>query len=75
MLPAIHKCGAQPTQGTGTEEATSWVAVDVCRALGVEGNPANIMRDFLPTARGGLYTIQTPGGPQQMLTVTEAGLS
>lgn len=56
----------------GTADAPEWVAADVCEVLGIK-QARNVIRSFPTTARG-VCTIHTLGGPQEMLTVTEAGL-
>lgn len=49
-----------------------WVLADVCRVLEIK-NPADVARR-LDDDEKGIDTIETPGGPQQMVIVSEAGL-
>ena len=56
----------------GTLDRPEWVAKDVCDVLGIE-KPNNVLREFDEDERGAC-TVRTPGGPQEMLTVTEPGL-
>jgi prophage antirepressor-like protein len=51
---------------------TEWVAKDVCLVLGIL-NVAQAARR-LKTNEKGVYSIDTPGGRQEMVTVTEPGL-
>lgn len=62
----------QSVRVVGTPERPEWVAADVCAILEI-ASPASSMRGFPESAKG-MHTMQTPGGPQQMLTVTEGGL-
>ena len=56
----------------GTSERPEWIAADVCDVLGIE-QPQHVLRRFTQSEKG-VSTVHTPGGPQQMLTVTEPGL-
>jgi len=49
-----------------------WVAKDVCDALGIK-QPTRFLRG-LDDDEKGVTTIHTPGGPQELLTVTEPGV-
>ncbi|AEJ43798.1 phage repressor protein [Alicyclobacillus acidocaldarius] len=49
-----------------------WVAKDVCEALGHSNNRAALER--LDDDEKGVSTVYTPGGPQKMAVVNEAGL-
>ena len=62
----------QEIRVVGTLENPEWVAKDVCDVLGIE-KPHNVLRDFDEDEKGA-RTVRTPGGPQEMLTVTEPGL-
>jgi prophage antirepressor-like protein len=55
----------------GTAERPEWVARDVCRVLCL--HVASGVRT-VPDDEKGLHIVQTPGGPQETATVTEAGL-
>ncbi len=56
------------------ESGNLWfVAKDVCGVLELDNS--NISRQgYLDDDEKGLYTVQTPGGEQEMLTVSESGL-
>ena len=54
----------------GTPEAPEWIARDVCAVLGIDADHGA----RIPVYEKGLQTVETPGGPQKMATVTEAGL-
>jgi prophage antirepressor-like protein len=56
----------------GTPEAPRWVVADVCEVLGL--GRTNDAVAGLDGDEKGTDTIRTPGGPQEMLTVTEPGL-
>lgn len=56
----------------GTPESPCWVAADVGAVLGIE-KVRNTIEDFEPDEKGA-HTVSTPGGPQEMLTLTEPGL-
>ena len=49
-----------------------WIGVDVCRALGQRGAGQALHR--LDDDEKGIRSVDTPGGPQKMLVVNEAGL-
>jgi len=51
---------------------TEWVAKDVCEVLELK-NPSQVI-STLDDDEKGLRTVDTLGGPQEMATVTEAGL-
>lgn len=52
---------------------SEWIAKDVCEALELVGDPGQHTRR-LDDDEKDLTTVQTPGGPQEMATITEAGL-
>lgn len=56
-----------------TDRGVEWIAADVCAVLGLPSDPGQYLRGFSATERG-LSAIQTLGGPQDVLTVTEPGL-
>lgn len=56
----------------GTPEAPCWVAQDVCDALGIK-SARSTMRGFDDDEKG-VHAMHTPGGVQNLVTVTEAGL-
>lgn len=55
------------------EDREEWIAKDICEVLELKGDPGQHLR-HLDEDEKGLITIQTLGGPQEMATVTEAGL-
>lgn len=57
----------------GTAERPEWVARDVCRVLAIH-NSRDALRDIVPEAEKGVARTDTLGGPQEVATVTEAGL-
>lgn len=56
----------------GTADTPEWAAQDVCDALGIKSARSS-MRDFEEDEKG-VQIMHTPGGDQEILTVTEAGL-
>lgn len=56
----------------GVDGEPSFVAKDVCRALGIGNSRQALQR--LDNDEKGVSSIDTPGGEQQMQTVNEAGL-
>ncbi|XWK91614.1 MAG: BRO family protein (plasmid) [Phormidium sp.] len=58
---------------TGTPEQLMWVAQDVCNALGIKNARDVLLKRIKPQEKG-VALIYTPGGVQEMLTVTEPGL-
>lgn len=62
----------QQIRVVGTLDKPEWIAADVCEVLDI-GNPRQVLSRFDDDEKG--VTIgDTPGGPQEMLTVTEPGL-
>ena len=57
---------------TGKDGEPWFVAADVAKALGYNHTP-NMLRT-LDDAEKGAHLVNTPGGPQKMATITEAGL-
>lgn len=56
----------------GEDSEPRWVAIDVSRILGF--SEASAMTRHLDDDEKGLSNWQTPGGSQQMITITESGL-
>lgn len=56
----------------GTADKPEWVASDICVVLDI-GNVSDALADFEDYQKG-IANVDTPGGTQKMLTVTEAGL-
>lgn len=56
----------------GTADAPEWVASDVCAALGLV-NPRSSLA-LLPEDEKGVHVVDTLGGPQRVVSVTEPGL-
>lgn len=67
--------GGQPVRMVGTPDRPEWVAADVCRAIGLDmtGGAGRHLTKHR-AGENGINRIDTPGGPQQMATVTEPGL-
>lgn len=63
---------AQHVRSFITENGPEWVAADVCAVL-EHSNPTMAVAT-LDEDEKGLRIIETPGGPQQMVTVNEPGL-
>jgi prophage antirepressor-like protein len=62
----------QQVRFVGTAEKPEWVAQDVCGVLGIK-RTSDAINSFDEDEKGTVI-IRTPGGEQQMLTVTEPGL-
>jgi prophage antirepressor-like protein len=56
-----------------TADREEWIAKDVCEVLELVGPPHQHTKNLDDDERG-VTTIPTPGGPQEMATVTESGL-
>lgn len=56
----------------GTADVPEWVAKDVCDVLGIR-NASDTLAEFDDDEKG-IAEIDTPGGKQRVLTVTEPGL-
>jgi hypothetical protein len=56
----------------GTPEAPRFVAGDVCRALGLSHITEALKT--VPESERGAVILQTPGGPQEVITLSEAGM-
>jgi BRO family, N-terminal domain len=69
---SVFEFESKQVRFVGTEDYPEWIAQDVCDVL-ENGQAWNILRDYDEDEKG-LYSIQTLGGEQQMLTVTEPGL-
>lgn len=61
-----------PIRIVGTKDSPEWIAADVCKVLGIK-NAADSLAQ-LDGDEKGIANIYTPGGDQEMLTVTEPGL-
>lgn len=62
----------QDVRVAGTAKAPEWVAQDVCDILSI-AEARSSLRDFDEDEKG-VCTMHTPGGVQELLTVTEFGL-
>ena len=62
----------QQVRFVGTADLPAWIAQDVCSVLGIK-NARDALADFEPDEKG-VAIVYTPGGEQEMLTVTEPGL-
>jgi len=58
----------------GSTEHPEWVAADVGAVLGLKPHTVRRRLSSMPTEWKGDHCMITPGGPQQVLTVTEPGL-
>jgi prophage antirepressor-like protein/phage antirepressor YoqD-like protein len=58
----------------GTPERPEWVARDVCRVLQIHSTANALQNAGVTAAEKGVDRIHTPGGPQDVTTVTEPGL-
>lgn len=56
----------------GSAERPEWIAQDICDVL-ENGKASNALRDFDEDEKG-MYSVHTPGGEQDVLTVLEPGL-
>jgi prophage antirepressor-like protein len=61
-----------PVRFVGTPQQPEWIAQDVCNVFAIK-NASDTLASFDRDEKG-IATIYTPGGDQQMLTVTEPGL-
>lgn len=71
-IEAFQFEGAAVRVVVGEDGEPRFVAVDVCGALGL-GNPRSSLA-LLDDDEKGVHSIDTPGGPQEMTTVTEGGM-
>lgn len=55
-------------------EAPEWIAKDVCEALEITPDHVHMALKSLDDDEKGSSIVATPGGPQEMATVTESGL-
>lgn len=58
----------------GTPDRPQWVAKDVCRVLAIHNSRDALYRAGVKAEEGCLFKTDTPGGPQQIRTINEAGL-
>lgn len=58
----------------GTPERLEWVARDVCRVLYIHNAGDAVPKAGVTAEERGIARIYTPGGPQDLITVTEPGL-
>lgn len=58
----------------GTQERPEWIARDVCRVLHLHNTSMAVLNAGVLSAEKGISRIDTPGGPQEVGTVTEPGL-
>ncbi|MGH2416380.1 MAG: BRO-N domain-containing protein, partial [Microcystaceae cyanobacterium] len=69
---AVFTFENQQVRFVGTIEKPEWIAQDVCHVLGIK-RTSDAISPFENDEKGAV-TIRTPGGDQEMLTVTEPGL-
>ena len=72
MQLQLYRHDGQEVRVVGTPEKPEWVARDVGAALGIV-NVRTTLADF-PDDEKGVHRMHTPGGPQEMTTLTESGL-
>jgi prophage antirepressor-like protein len=58
----------------GTAERPEWIAKDVCHLLHLRNTAQALSDAGVVTSERGISRADTPGGPQDVTTVTEAGL-
>ncbi len=58
----------------GTPEHPAWVARDVCRVLHLHNSSQALADAGVTAAERGISRTDTPGGPQDVTTITESGL-
>lgn len=58
----------------GTPQRPEWIARDVCRVLHLHNTSMAVTNAGVVAAEKGISRIDTPGGPQEVGTVTEPGL-
>jgi prophage antirepressor-like protein len=71
---AIFDFEGQQVKVFGSTKHPEWVVADVGAALGIKKSALSLRVAKMPESWKGMYSIHTPGGEQQMLTVTEPGL-
>ncbi|OWY63485.1 hypothetical protein B7486_52890 [cyanobacterium TDX16] len=69
---AVFAFEGQQVRFVGTADKPEWVAADVCQCL--ELNDTSKALEPLAADEKDTKIVRTPGGEQQMLTVTEPGL-
>ncbi|VEP17882.1 Prophage antirepressor [Hyella patelloides LEGE 07179] len=69
---SIFEFESQQVRFVGTAEKPEWVAVDLCKILGIK-NVSDTLAKFDEEEKG-VVTIDTLGGEQSLLTLTEPGL-
>lgn len=71
---SIFDFEGQEVRSIGTPDTLEWVASDIGAVLGLD--PITVRRRLskMPEKWKGVHAMNTLGGPQQMLTVTEPGL-
>lgn len=72
-MPVLFEFEAMPVRVIAGDDGESWfVAIDVCRVLEI-AKPENAY-GRLDDDEKGTRTVGTPGGPQEMVIINEAGL-
>jgi prophage antirepressor-like protein len=71
---AIFDFEGQEVKVIGSTDTPEWLVADVGVVLGIEQSTLSRRVAKMPENWKGMYSIHTPGGEQQMLTVTEPGL-
>lgn len=71
---SIFNFEGQEIKVFGSAEHPEWVAADVGAVLGLKPHTVRRRLSSMPNEWKGDHSMITPGGPQQVLTVTEPGL-
>lgn len=61
-------------KGIDSINTLEWIAADVGAVLGINQSTLSLRLAKMPESWKGIHLMNTPGGPQQVLTVTEPGL-
>ena len=72
MQLQLYRYDGQEVRVVGTPDNPMWVARDVAEILGIDNIRQNLAE--FPDDEKGVCTIDTLGGPQEVVTVTECGL-
>jgi len=71
---SIFDFEGQEIRVCGSSEQPEWIAADVGAVLGINKSTLSERLSKMPEAWKGVRSNRTPGGEQQLLTVTEPGL-
>ncbi|MBY0457559.1 MAG: Bro-N domain-containing protein, partial [Gemmataceae bacterium] len=62
----------KPVRCVGTPDRPEWIGIDACAAMSIKN--ARDALASIPEDEKGVAIADTPGGRQEVLTITEAGL-